>query len=68
LASRDQHGEDGFQLCELILPESGGLQLDWLFVVGLLVLARPELHGEDLLVLVLVPVMESFCVAYLLVL
>jgi hypothetical protein len=52
----------------LILPASGGLKLDWRFVVGLLVLARPERpewHGEDLLVLVLVlvPVMQSFCVA-----
>jgi hypothetical protein len=31
-------------------------------------MARPELHGEDSLVPVLVPVMQLFCVAYLLVL
>jgi hypothetical protein len=66
LTSRDQRGEDRFQLRDLIHPASGGLKLDWLFVVGLLVLARPERHGKDLLVLV--PVMESFCIAYLLVL
>jgi hypothetical protein len=69
LASRDQRDEDGFQLRELILPASGGLKLDWIFVVGLLFLARPERHerhGEYLLVmvmvmvLVLVPVMQSF--------
>jgi hypothetical protein len=57
LASRDQRGEEGFQLHELILPASGGLKLDWRFVVGLLVLARPERHGKDLLVLVLVLVL-----------
>jgi hypothetical protein len=55
-------------LREFILPARGGLKLEWCFVFGLLVLERPELHGEESLVPVLVPVVQLFCVAYLLVL